>query len=376
MADSSVPLSDAPDVSEDADKPVQPVAPTKDLLPAVVDQKLKLQLSGLLIDKRPLSETLTTLSLMSDVPMMADIDALLAAGLPRNPVIEFRSTTPITLGNMLKKIETDAQLTFVPWENKLIYVRGMPAAIESRVPAALQIHDLVTDEPQTQNLVQVIHEILPELADKVQIKQGSLTIELTAENRLAWFQAARLLESWRASRGIQNVETSQLVPLTSQLPAWPMEAMRQIAQTKIKQSLSPEPIARSWQRLAAEAKIYCWVDAFALLSSDVSPADKAMVLSSGRSLGNILNNYTEKFGVIFAVEDSRSLWVTTPTMHRLQPRLYVVPQSDKSAEQWTSELESLAPLHPNSGASMLKVLPSPDGKYFFIRACRPLLESP
>ncbi len=61
---------------------------------------------------------------------------------------------------------------------------------------------------------------------------------------------------------------------------------------------------------------------------------------------------------------------------RMQPRLFVLPLGEKSLEEWTAELELLAPIHPTTRASMLKLIPTPDGQYLFVCCCRPILVEP
>jgi hypothetical protein len=79
--------------------------------------------------------------------------------------------------------------------------------------------------------------------------------------------------------------------------------------------------------------------------------------------------------VVFALEDEQTLWVTSPQMHRYQPRLYVLPLAGKTIEQWRQELEPLTPYHPD-GTEALKVVAAPGGQYVFIRCCRPVLAQP
>ncbi len=68
--------------------PIKPGAgnAASDPIPATVDKKMSMQLSGLLINQRPLPEALTTLSLIGEVPIVADLDALAVIGLPKVPL--------------------------------------------------------------------------------------------------------------------------------------------------------------------------------------------------------------------------------------------------------------------------------------------------
>ncbi len=163
-----------------------------------------------------------------------------------------------------------------------------------------------------------------------------------------------LVGTWRLARGIDNATTSAIVPKNCVLPAWPVAAMQQVAKTPIKQIVPSEPIARSWQRVTAEARVACWVDWYGLQMGETNPRQKATVVTAGRSLAEVLQHYANKYQVLFAIEDARAIWVTSPEMHRNQPRLYVLPLSERSLEEWTAELEQLTPY---------KLIPSPDGQF-------------
>ncbi len=66
MSDSALPPEQATEIPDDVGAPAQTtVQPTVDFVPATVDKMLSMQLAGLRINKRPLSEALTTLSLVA-----------------------------------------------------------------------------------------------------------------------------------------------------------------------------------------------------------------------------------------------------------------------------------------------------------------------
>ena len=135
-------------------------------LPEVIDQKRSLSISGLLIQNRPLSEVLAVLSLTSEIPFTADLDALLAAGLDRNAIINFKSTESITIAQLLEKLAADNGLSFEAFEKQWFIVRGDADKTKSRVPSSWPIGDLVSSSEQSAALVQVLSELLPELAEQ------------------------------------------------------------------------------------------------------------------------------------------------------------------------------------------------------------------
>lgn len=381
LSDASVPLDKAAELPADAanagaNKNGAPAPAAVDLVPATVDKKLTAQLSGVLIEQRRLSEALTTLSLIGDVPIVADLDALSVVGASKNTLVKFKATSAVSFESVLDSIAASAKIRFVPWEKRVIYARVSDEDLESRLPKVLPVTDLVSDAAQRDQLLQVLKQLVPEFGETLQMSDEGLQLPLTQDNRLMWYQLARLLETWRVARGISNEVTSAVVPKGSLLPAWPVEAMQQAAKTPIKQVVPSEPIARTWQRLTADARLACWVDWYGLQMADVNPRQKATVITFGRPLSDLLQHYANKYQVVFAMDDASSLWVTSPDMHRMQPRLFVLPLAEKTIDEWTAELEPLAPVHPSTGANMLKLIPTPDGQYLFVCCCRPILVEP
>ncbi len=116
------------------------------------------------------------------------------------------------------------------------------------------------------------------------------------------------------ARGISNATTSAIVPKASLLPALPVESAQKAAQTPIKQLVPSEPIARTWQRLTADARMACWVDWYGLQLAETNPRQKDTVTTLGRSLNDVLQHYANKYEVVFAIDDERALWVTSPEM--------------------------------------------------------------
>lgn len=378
LSDATVPLGAAPEAGDEDTAPVD-VAPAASpatlVLPETLEQKQATTISGMRIQERPLAEVLSTLALLSDIPFTADLDALMAAGVDRNQAINYLSATPVTVSNILATLAEQYQLSFEPYEKKLFIVRGLAGAVQARVPASLPVADLVDGDDQTTALSAALSELLPELGDGFRLADGAAEADLEKVNRLLWFQVARLLESWRVARGIANAETAALVPKSSLLPAWPVDAAQQLAQKNISQSLLPAPLAYDWQRLANEAGMTCWVDWPSLASAQTSPGQIGMSISHGRPLQELLQHDADKYQVVFALEDAHTLWATTPEMHRFQPRLYVLPMDGKSIDDWRKELEPLTPSNPD-GSEALKVVASPDGQFVFIRCCRPVLAQP
>lgn len=378
LSDATVPLAAAPDAGDDpsaTDVAAPAASPMTLALPETLEQKQATTVSGLLIQDRPLAEVLSTLSLMSDIPFTADLDGLLAAGVDRNQTINFKSAKPVTALGVLGTLAQQYSLNFEPYEKKLFIVRGSAEAIQARVPASLPVADLVDSADQSTALAAALSELLPELGDGLQVADGNAQANLEQVNRLLWFQVARLLETWRVARGIENNETAAVVPKSDLLPAWPVDAAQKLAQRKSSQTRLPEPLAYGWHRLAGEAGMTCWVDWPSLVSAQASPSQIGMSISQGRSLQELLQHDANKYQVVFAIEDEKTLWVTSPDMYRFQPRLYVLPVDGKTVDEWRKELEPLTPYNPD-GREALKVVASPDGQFIFIRCCRPILAQP
>ncbi len=278
LPDASVPLSKAPDIKDDAPRADDASANDNSALPADVDQKLQYKFGGMRISQRPLSEVLSTISMISDVPIVADVDALSIDGSNRNRLIDFTATAEITTADLISKISSEVGIQFDSWENRALIVRSSSDALTTKLTDRLPINDLVSSEEQAQALLNSLKELLPELGEGVSVNATALTISFTETNRLTWYQVARLLETWRTMRGINNAETASLIPTGSQLPAWPSDALANAAQLKIPQALPIEPLSRTWQRLASAMKISLWVDAPGLVSQGTSPDKPARSL--------------------------------------------------------------------------------------------------
>ena len=379
LSDATVPLAAAPsagDISQPELETPAAASPMSLDLPESLKQKLGVSVSGLLIDNRPLYEALTALSLAGDIPITADLDGLAAGGVDRNLSISFKSTEPITIAEVLEQISSDYALAFEQIDNKLLIVRAHSDDAKSRTPSVLPIGDLAISDEQQQAFAAALNDLLPELAGEFEIQDGKLRNKDDAHSPVLWFQVARLLDAWRSLRGIENAEAIQIVLQRDRLAGWPLPLVRQRSQKKISQVILPEPLVQSWQRLSNEVGLHCWVDWPSLASAQISPSKVSMVVSQGRTFEDLAQYYANKYQMVFALEDEQTVWVSTPEMHRFQPRLYVLPIGDKSIDEWRAELEPLTPLHPTQGTAMLRVIASPDSQFVFIRCCRPLLAEP
>lgn len=370
LPDSNVALSAAPAGGTDSastDSTNATAAMSIDL-PDGIDKKKATIFSGLILKGRPLSEALTALSLITDIPFTVDLDAVSASGIDPNIAVNFKSTGPVSVSGLLEKIAQELSLSFDSFENKFLVVRGTEQALTARIAAPISVVDLVSDEVQGKALGLAIAEILPELSGNIQYLGGELHTDLEKTNRLLWHHVARLVETWRAKR----TEEPSPTPKAGILPDWPLEPVKALAQTKITKTYLPEPLAISWQRAASEAGLICWVDWPGLLNLQIQPGKVAMAFTHGRTLEDLLHSQAEKYSMVFAIEDGRTLWATSPEMHRFQSRLYVLPIAGKSIEEWTAELKPLTPYNFD-GTPVLKVVATPDKRFIFVRCCRPLL---
>jgi hypothetical protein len=76
-----------------------------------------------------------------------------------------------------------------------------------------------------------------------------------------------------------------------------------------------------------------------------------------------------------AVEDERTLWLTTPQAYRQQSRLYVLQNDGSTPEQVQQQLKPLTPVTPG-GVAKLDAFATPDNRFMIIRCCRPQIEFP
>jgi len=378
LADAAVPLAAAPETNDGpaaTDDTPDGTSPVTFNLPDVLDQRLAIQVTGLLIQDRPLSEVLSTLSQAGDLPFVCDIDALRAGGINPQLPIQFKSTSPLSLSEILAQLSTDYQLSFEPFEKKLIVVRCAPALLEQRIPLALAVGDLLAKVEDGPALLSAIENLLPEVAGALQLQGDQVLVDYTKVDRIMGFQIMRLLATWRAARQSAKPTSTTGAASLELLPPWPLSAPLARAAQKSSQSLTPESLAQTWQRLTAEATLDCWIDWPNLSGAQIAPGQTVVTLTYDRSLQDILQAHANKYHVVFAMEDDHSLWVTTPEMHRAQPRLYLLPLNEKTREQWQAELQGLTPVNAD-GSAALRMVATPDDQFLFVRCCRPTLAEP
>ncbi len=374
LPDATVPLAPAPRSADDQKDPKEARVETSPImaLPQDVDQKLAVTIMGLLIDERPLSEAIAALSTVTEIPIIADLDSLAAVGIDRNQSVKYRSQSAMTAGATLNNFAESLHLQFMLFENRLMILNAAPAMIKEKMPAELPIADLVSDAQQKTKLIEALDGILPELNHQVSATDTSLKADLEMTSPLLWYQVARLLQTWRAARDPSNAQSSEIVPPTYYLPGIEFPAIKTALEKPVKGALNPETLAQSWQRLAAEAGLTLWIDWPGLAGAGIPPDAPSAIMAYGRTLGDVLKSIETRYGVIFAVEDDKTLWVTVPKMHAQQPRLLMVPMGDRSKEEWQKALESMATLNPD-GSLGIKLQETPDSKFLFIRCGRPRL---
>lgn len=376
ISDSTMPVAPAPSAVDDAAVgaaaagTAQGAAGVAPVLPPVLSDLLDIQIAGLVIQKKTLSEVVAAIGAATAVPITIDFDSLRAGQVQRTTPIQLAPIKDQKLSSTLEAVGSAAGIELVPIENSLLMIQASQDAIQKAVPTEISVADLANTEEQTTWLVESLKTLLPELQGDLRVVDGKLTSGVANQNRLLWFQVLRLMECWRAQKA-GKVEADS--PWRDSLYLdWPTGKISGILQQPLPETTHQEqPAALAMVRACRGAKLECWVDWTSTAKVEFLPTKTDVVLTNNRTLQQVLRHFANSFGVIFAIEDESTLWVTTAKEHRRQPRVYVVPRGTLSIEQWQEQLKPLAPL-AGDGSNELKVISSPDQSFLFLRCCRPI----
>jgi hypothetical protein len=374
LTDSSVPLSEAPISAEELNATDMTASSTPSL-PEDVDVRLATTITGLSVQQRSLADTVAALSVTTGAPLTADLDSLRAAGVERFKLLRMAPLKDQTAEAVLTAIGSAANVQFSTYGNAVVVAEGLPEPLAERIPKAIPVGDLVKSAEEQAWLLATLQQILPELGGAVQVEGDQLTSPVAEQDRLLWFQVQRLMEAWRAQRAAQaGGEASASVPAaweTAYLD-WPEDKVTATLQMLLTEPSTLErPTAINLARICRMAGLECWIDWPSVAAVGWSPGRADFTVTHNRTLDQVLRQYMRSLDVVFAIEDERTLWVTTAAAHRRQARVFVVPRGTLSLDQWQEELRLLAPLN-ESGASELQIIPTPDEQQLFLRACRPL----
>lgn len=348
-------------------------------IPAVdLNAQYQLPISALVMAPLPLPQFVSLWSNLSGIPTAVDLDALAAAGFdPRQPLgINLVQST--TVGDLASSLGQAIGLEAAPHENRFLRLTVSAAAIDAKLPNALPVADLVTDQAAQQWLIEALTQLEPSAAGQWAFADGQLARPRTVDGQLLdplkWFAVVRLLEGWRIAAGQSPTQTQYTPQQLSAKFTTPAEVP---GLEHVLKEVSPQsrPVSTVLPRVCREANVHAWIDWPQVGAVGLGPQSTAVFVTAGRPLRNVLADYASEFSLVVAVLDEQSLWFTSNQAYRRTPRLFVIPAEGRSAEEWKSLLRQLTPTADGgNGVGSVVAVSTPDGQFILVRCCYPVVE--
>ena len=133
-------------------------------------------------------------------------------------------------------------------------------------------------------------------------------------------------------------------------------------------------VAQLISEISTAGKMHAWIDWASVGQKGLGPNTIDFVVTKDRNLRQCFRDLAEKYSLIVACEDDKSVVITTAEVYRAQPRLFVLPSEGKTAEQWMEELQPLTP-GTAAAAQPIQAYLTPDSKFVIVRCCRPRLRN-
>jgi hypothetical protein len=368
------------------DLPIQKAPPTakelglstgqdsKALPPVDITAQLELPITGLIIPAGTISNTISQWVQVSGIPTVVDLDSLVAAGIDRHEsigkiLVSGESPLAQVAAAIAKEIGVDAK----PVENFFAF-QASAETIRARLPTSIKINDLV-DHDKQEWLVKTLEQIWPEYEGKWTVADGELTVDPVVVDAQAWFWAVRMLETWRLAKGIETQLDKSKFSATKFVTKFIDPEQLPALNTPLGLTLANRaPVAQLISDVASAGKMHAWVDWASVSHKGLGPNTIDFLVTKQRTLRECFRDLAEKYSLVVACEDDKSLVITTAEIYRAQPRLFVLPSQGKTAEQWMDELQPLTPATA-AAAQPIQAYLTPDSEFVIVRCCRPRLRN-
>ena len=257
-----------------------------------------------------------------------------------------------------------------------------PLPDEQKLPWSVSIEELVTGDQELQWLRESIELLFPGTSAELTFEAGKLSGNASGLDRLTWFSIVRLLDNWRAQRGLPLQLTSYRrenlrVPFVTpdQVPAL-TQPLDEITST-------PRPLAQLINRHCTSVGLNCWVDWPALEylpvrltigePKAINPQTPRVSVTHKRQLKQFLDELDFELGMVTLLIDEKNILITSQYAYRRMPQVFVIPSQGKSVEAyWSQFLRPLTPID-SAGISNVIIRPTPDGEHLLLKCCWPSL---
>ncbi|MDX1926035.1 MAG: hypothetical protein SFV81_05930 [Pirellulaceae bacterium] len=344
----------------------------KALPPVDISAQLQLPITGLIIPPNSISNTISQWVQVSGIPTVVDLDSLVAAGIDRHKSIgKILVSGEAPMGQVAASIAKDIGVDAKQVENFFAF-QASEEEVRRRLPTAMKISDLVDNDKQPW-LVKTLEQIFPEYEGKWTVEAGELKVDPAVVDIHAWFWAVRMLETWRLAAGIETQLDQSIYDPSKFATKFIDPEQLPALNTPLRLTLvNRAPVAQLISEVATAGKMHAWVDWASVSQEGLGPNTVDFLVTQDRSLRQCFRDLAEKYSLVVACEDDKSLVITTMAVYRAQPRLFVLPSQGKTAEQWMEELQPLTPATA-AAAQPIQAYLTPDNQFVIVRCCRPRL---
>ncbi len=345
-------------------------------IPAVdVAKQMKTTITGLIIPPSSVSTVVSLWVQVSGIPSVVDLDSLAAAGIdPYKSIGKILVNGESPLAQVAASIANEIGVDSKEVENQFLAFQASEDSIREHLPNTIKIDDLV-DHDQQKWLIRTLEQIWPEYEGKWIVRDGELSVDPVVVDALAWFWAVRMLESWRLAAGVETqLDKSKLDQSKFVTHFVDPEKLPGLSKPLSLTLVNRAPVAQLVADISAASKMHAWVDWASVGQKGLGPNSIDFVVTKDRSLRQCLRDLAEKYSLVVACEDEKSIVITTAEVYRAQPRLYVLPTQGKTAEQWMDELQPLTPATAFT-AQPIQAYLTPGGEFVIVRCCRPRIRN-
>lgn len=345
----------------------------KALPPVDVSKQLESKLEAIAIPETlPLSHAMNLWTLISGIPTVTDLDSLTAAGFYFPPLSIKLSIKPtsadkfVPMSQVADVIREQLKVELEPIDNRFMVLHADQKLIADSLPKSIDAKGLLGADPAW--MESTLNRIFPEHAGKWKLSDQTLSADAGVELS-TWLWVVRLFEGWRLAAG-QPTQLEKLDPkrfVTRMVDTETLDALDRPLALVIKE---PQATAQLISQIGTAAGFQTWIDWPGVAVGGLGPGSTDLVVTHQRSPRQCLRSLAEKYGLVVACEDEKTLWITSVESYRQQVRLYVLPAQGKTIEQWQEELQPLTPVSA-SGGELIQTILTPDNAFVIVRCCRP-----
>jgi hypothetical protein len=287
--------------------------------------------------------------------------------------VELEMVRALSVDEISRQFSKVAGLEVHSRENRYWELTAPTERIDELLPNRFPLEGLLPAELGESWIRQALSELMPGVpAESWLVESGELVYQPSLMDVRTWFAATRLLDTWRVAAGL-GTELVSYAPqnvLTKLVEQVDVPGLERVTNQVFPQAL---PLSQLLTRIGAEAGVRIWVDWQHVAELGLSPATTSSIVVTSRSLRDVLKDCVELFGVVVAIEDQRTLRLTSPQAFRADARLFLAPSEGLTAEQWQQKLRPLTPADAG-GVGRVVALATPDSRFALLRCCRSLVE--